>query len=131
MSKRDLQKEINDNLKFWAKALGIHKPKWEYTITWSTKDDGAYAECDAEPEYYKAAIGFNLDKMSAERCSRRQVEGIVIHELLHVLFSPYTVIANNMVGSRASEVLNKLEETLVTGIVQNSKWRGVNDISGR
>lgn len=113
-----VQKLVSDEVKRWKRLLGLNF--WEIKVGWTVESDDAYADCNAEPEYYKASIGFNLEKLKGS--TPKQLRRIVFHELMHVVLSPYANIAALVGGETGGKVLEKLEERLIEDITMNMKW---------
>jgi hypothetical protein len=78
-------------------------------------EDGE-AEVSASPEYFTAEIHFNLDKLK----TKKSAHAAIVHELLHVVLSPYTQVAKNLVIKKDRKLLNFTEERLVSVI---EKWK--------
>lgn len=60
----------------WQKKLLLGD--WKITVQSGPLDTGERADCDARPEYKEALLRFDPEKIPAD-----ELDGFVIHELLH------------------------------------------------
>ncbi len=81
---------MTDLVRDWQTRLGLDT--WAITIEYGTVEDGD-GECEAEWEYNKATVRFDMD----------QIEdgdhlAFVVHELLHCVTRPLEACADGLAG---------------------------------
>lgn len=89
---------------------------WDITLAFPRRlEDGAAAECDAQPEYKQATVRFNCRKIDWDDLPR-----FVVHELMHCHVEALAGIAQLAAGKdRAkAEWVRRTEEELVTVLDQ-------------
>jgi len=92
---------------------------WKIRVGWNTQSMDAYADCKSEPEYLKANINFNLDRVTTKKLAKQ----CTIHELIHVVLSPLTERAQKLSSTKEADLLSSLEETTVTNIEKWPLWK--------
>ncbi len=97
-------------LRDWQRRLGLDD--WTITLEFGTVEDGD-GECEAEWEYNKATIRFNMDQID---------EGdhlaFVVHELLHCVTKPLEACADGIAGknTRLLEWTRQATEKVVSDL---------------
>lgn len=112
--------QIKRMVKFYQPLVGLKS--WKIHISFAPGDAADMGGATSSPEYHKATLTFNLDQIP----SLREAEATVIHELMHVVISPYTEMIHAMFKEHV-EPLTLLEETLVTNMEKWPLWRRFDD----
>ncbi len=92
MATKRIKTLITESIKKWKKLLYLEH--WELNVTFIDDPDlDCYASCT--PEYFalRAEIEFNLNELD-----EKDIESVVIHELLHVLLAPMENIIEETIG---------------------------------
>jgi len=92
---------------------------WDIDVHFTGQQDAdAIGECSAEPRYKSCSIFLNLDKAKSQDHLKRTV----VHELFHLILSPYTSAATVFAGERYSPILEDLEDSIITDIERWPLW---------
>ena len=70
------RRQLVARVRHWRTRLNLDD--WDIYVSIRNPGDGDDAECDAEPQYKRATIRFNLDQVPAD-----ELDGFVAHELCH------------------------------------------------
>jgi hypothetical protein len=108
--------QIKELVRFYQPLVGLRG--WRISVSFAPEDQGDMGGATCSPEYYRATLTFNLDQLP----NLREAEATVIHELMHVVLSPYTEMVHSMFKDHVAP-LTLLEETLVTSIEKWPLWR--------
>lgn len=108
------RKDVKAEVKMWQELMGLQR--WTITVRFAGVDTGDEAEVETDPDYYKATIRVNLDAVK----SRKALRLAIVHEMLHIVLSPYTQYSRELVGKRKRKLLKRLEERLVSRM---ERWR--------
>jgi hypothetical protein len=125
-------KELTDSTKKYWKAFEFARRGWELHIyfEWGPTDEegkpepinfeSASALTEVQSQYSVGEVHYYLGAL-IEKNRDKELDVYALHELLHVLFSPYTQMAESMVedmDSRpdvvATNVLARQEENFIT-----------------
>ncbi len=109
------RQEIADAVATVQFAMGLDR--WEISVTFNSSKD-SFAECTPEPQYWRADIAFNLEKCKGNKDVIRRC---IVHEMVHVVLSPYTMAAQHFAGPLVA-ILDELEESVVTHIENWPLW---------
>ena len=90
---------------------------WRIEVSFAVDDQENIGDCVACPEYFKARVAFNLDKLP----SLKEMEMVVRHEMLHVVLSPYTEVVLSL--SENKKTLELVEEMVVSSMERWPLWR--------
>lgn len=114
------QDDIRREVKYWTRMFGLSQ--WRIKVTFNVDDTDSYAECHTSPEYFMATISFNVDRLGKQ--NRKTLQHTVVHELLHVLLSPYTQLAKKLaVDKTHRRALEFQEETMVSLLEKAPLWK--------
>lgn len=109
------QDDVTKEVRHYQKILNLDN--WDISVGFTVSDQESYADCIHLPQYMKADLSFSLDKIKSKKLLRQSV----VHELMHVVLSPYTSVAMEFAGP-FMKILDNLEETMVTLIEQWKVW---------
>ena len=70
------RRSVASRVRHWQKRLLL--ADWKITVQVGPLDDGSRADCDAKPEYKEALIRLDPEKIGDD-----EMDGFIIHELLH------------------------------------------------
>lgn len=118
----DFDLEIEGFIREWRARLDLQH--WTLDVNFDLV--GHLATCAAEPQYMHAVLSFNADRLSAEIKTRRSLEELVLHELVHARL---WALANMFIGldENGERVVEYLEEeavTQMTGALLRAKYNG-------
>ena len=110
---------IEERVVFYGELFGLKD--FKITVKWRTSDDDSYADCSALPEYRKAVIAFDLDKLSP--LPREEVESTVRHELFHIITAPMRTALHSLWPKQWNdEWIESVEEKVVEDLAQMPLW---------
>lgn len=111
-----ITKEIAEReFKKYVEVFGLDR--WEMVVAFNPSNADVYGEVVCEPEYHRAEILLNLNKLDSLDVLRKTI----VHEILHVVLSPMTNAAKVFAGDHA-KVLEDLEDSVVTHVEKLSIW---------
>ena len=117
---RDWSQEVAAWVREWAVRLDLQH--WTLEINF---DEAVHlATCVAEPQYMQAIISFNPVRLDLEIETERELEELVLHELVHARL---WALANLFIGldengKRMTEFLEEEAVTQMTGALLRSKY---------
>jgi len=117
ISQLEFRDEIEGLIREWASRLDLQH--WHLIVNLDADDD--LATCSAQPQYMTATLNFNIQRMSREILTRRALEDLVLHELVHARL--WTLA--NMFNGADARLLEFVEEeavTQMTGALLRSKY---------
>lgn len=121
-SSRDWLQEIAAWVREWAPRLDLQH--WEIEVNFD--EDVHQATCTAEPQYMHAVVSFNPERLNLEIETERQLEELVLHELVHArlwtLANMFAGLDEN--GQRMVEFLEEEAVTQMTGALLRAKYNG-------
>ena len=116
----DYSYEIEQIIAEWKPRLDFNH--WTVEIRWNELVH--QATCIAEPQYLHMIISFNLNRLNIEILSRRDLEELVVHELVHArlwaLANLFGGLDEN--GQRMVEFLEEEAVSQVTGALLRTKY---------
>lgn len=118
----EFEVEIEGFVREWGRRLDLQH--WTIVVDFNLVDH--LATCEAEPEYMRAHLSFNVERMTAEITTRRALEELVLHELVHArlwaVANMFTGMDEN--GQRMMEFLEEEAVTQMTGALMRAKYNG-------
>ena len=102
--------QVTAMVRDWQTRLGL--ATWAITIEYGEVEDGD-GECEAEWEYNKATVRFNL-----EQIEEGDTLAFVVHELLHCVTRPLEACADGIAGKdpRLMEWTRQATEKVVSDL---------------
>lgn len=105
-------KAVKSILRKWRPLLGLDG-RWSIGITIYNEDDeswphgDAVAACLPSPGYYQASLAVN-----GPRCLKdaHSLDHILVHELVHIVLWPLTVLAKEALGEKHEETWRMMIE---------------------
>jgi hypothetical protein len=115
----DIEKEMAISLKKHVKLMMADD--WDLTLEFRKVEDEA-AETEVKPEYRRAVIAIDTEKMAHEP---EHIDHYLRHEILHIIVWNFFDIAGTLCYKNTGEALLKLEESVIDRLEHMPMWKNM------